>query len=176
MYSWMRVSLVLAFLFVSAPALYADSFTPQEKQNLQQELRNDQSVEQSLANYDRVWDLVLKILVLVIAVLTTVGTGYAGTFATDALPRWLRIANFALASITASLGTLVSQLDLQGGQSVHQRKATALQYLADTVQYTDPDKQSFLTQVQRVREATDPKQLVLVSPEQKSGSSESPKK
>jgi hypothetical protein len=147
---------------VAASPVAADTFTDSGKKELKSELQEAQKKEQAAATFDWGWDLAFKIVLLVIAVLTTAGTGYAGTFAANAAPRWLRISNFVLAGLTTALGTFISQLDLTGKQTLHLRKVSAYQYLADEVAYTSPDKQTFLAQLQRVRETNDSAALLIV--------------
>ncbi len=166
-HSGICVLMAFASVLIAVYPVKAEPFTAAQRDTLAKELQDAQSTEQAAVDYDRCWDVWLKVIVLLIAVLTAVGTGYAGTYSGVGAPGWLRIVNFSFAALTAGLGTLVSQLDLTAKQINHQRKASTFQHLADVVQYTEPNRQMFLDELRMVRESTDPNQpLILQSTQQ----------
>jgi hypothetical protein len=126
-------------------------FTPQERVSLSEEIKPHISKVEGYVEQNRFWDIICKVGLMLVTLIATGSSAYAATFAANAAPLWLRIANPFLAALATGIAVFVNtDFNFSQRQQNQQRKAETLIGLLFALKYTDQDKDQFVARLNDV--------------------------
>jgi hypothetical protein len=126
--------------------------TPEDKANLQNELEAQIPPAEADARANHRWDIGFRIGLLVIGLAIIVTSGIATADVLPTMTKLLTAVSGMLGAATSAIsGFAFTQFDFGTRWATFETKASALKSLLDEVKFLDPDKQSVVERMEKIK-------------------------